>query len=103
MPTDIDREIQQLITELEELRVEFNNKSNRITRKLNKLSRKVKEAEVVTDELKLGDTVRITNNYQGDRGITGIIERVTNKQVLLRNQNTKRQYVRSKLNVELVE
>ena len=104
MPTNIEQEIQQLITELEELKIEYISKSNKITRKLTRLSRKVKRTNQTEESNKLvvGEIVRITNNYQGSRGITGIIERVTDKQVVIRNQNTHRRYTRSKDNEEQV-
>ena len=104
MPTNIEQEIQQLITELEELKIEFNSKSDNITRKLIRLNRKVKRSKQTenSNELVVGEVVRITNNYKGTRGITGIIERVTDKQVTIKNQDTNRRYTRSKTNVEKV-
>jgi uncharacterized NAD(P)/FAD-binding protein YdhS len=105
MPTKIDREIQNLINELEDLRIEFNTKSDIITRKLTRLRRQVNKTQkeqFITDELEIGELVRITNSYKGQKGTTGIIERITEKQVTIRNQNSNIRYTRSKKNVEKV-
>ena len=104
MPTNIDEEIQQLINELEELKIEFISKSNLITKKLTRLSRKVKRNNQTrqSNDIEVGNIVRITNNYKGSKGITGIVERITDKQVILHNENTGETYTRSKNNVEEV-
>ena len=76
MPNNIDREIQQLINDLEQLKIEFNTKSDIITRKLTKLSNTVKRntPSTQTTKLEVGHIVEITNNYKGTKGIVGTIE-----------------------------
>ena len=102
MPTNIEREIQQLINDLEQLKIEFNNKSDRITKKLTKLSEKVNRdtQQIQSTDIEVGHIVQITNNYKGTKGITGTVERVTDKQVTLREYHTDKTFTRSKNNVK---
>jgi hypothetical protein len=102
MPNNIDREIQQLINDFEQLKIEFNTKSDIITGKLTKLRSKVKRntPSTPTIDLEAGHIVEITNNYKGTKGIVGTIERVTDKQVTLREYHTNKIYTRSKNNVK---
>jgi hypothetical protein len=68
-------QIDKLTKELEQLRLDFNTKSARISNNIKKLESKINNS----DNFQLGNHVEITNNYKGLRGTRGFITKITSK------------------------
>jgi chromosome segregation ATPase len=97
---DIDDEIQSLNRELEALTLEFEKQTKRISSRLSRLEQKKSSK---TNPFKVGDTVKITNNYKGYYGTIGVVTRVTSKQVTLVETltNGSRYHIRSYNNIQI--
>jgi hypothetical protein len=104
--TNQQEEINDLIEELHNLRLDFERRSEVISLRLNRLQRRQNPPEIAIprrgNPYSEQDIVRITNNYRNQRGIQGTVIRVTRRQVVLLADNNQR-YTRSYNNVELVE
>jgi hypothetical protein len=97
-------EINNLIGELQELRIDFEERSEALSLRLQRLqlTREVPLPRPTRgNPYLLRDIVRITNNYQGRRGTQGIVIHVTHRRVTLRTQEDL-EFTRSYRNVELV-
>jgi hypothetical protein len=90
--SNTERQISTLIQRIDALTLE----ANELTRELQTLTRR---QEANDEELVEGDFVEITNNYLGQKGVTGIITKVTRTQYRIRNETTGRKYSRKKNNV----
>jgi hypothetical protein len=89
-----EKQIANLIQRIDSLTLEANG----LTRELRDLTDGANEEN--TTELKKGDLVVITNNYLGQKGTTGVIINVSNKQVTIQNKTTGKKYTRKKMNVQ---
>jgi preprotein translocase subunit YajC len=86
---ELARVIDELSTELSELlQIEDNNQGRNI--------------EDIRREIRVGDTVEITNNYRSQLGEQGTVTRVTDKQVTVRLDSTGRTIRKKKTNVRIV-
>jgi preprotein translocase subunit YajC len=86
---ELARVIDELSTELSELlQIEDNN-----------LGRDIEE---IRREIRVGDTVEVTNNYRNQLGEQGTVTRVTDKQVTVRLDSTGRTIRKKKTNVRIV-
>lgn len=85
--------IDKLEEQLNELRIEFNERSSEISNRINNLRRQSgipnnHTTTNTTDSLhnfQVGDLVQITNNYAGLRGIKGTVIKTTAKFITLRD------------------
>jgi hypothetical protein len=96
------KEIDELTEDLRQLTLQFNKGTTRINNRLARLTNKLNNTDPNT--FSVGDLVEITNNYRGNRGVQGIVTRVTKKQVTLREQrgNNSEYHTRSFKNVRIV-
>jgi hypothetical protein len=97
-------EINNLIDELQELRIDFEERSQELSLRIQRLqlSQEVPPPRPTRgNPYLLRDIVRVTNNYQGRRGTQGIVIHVTPRRVTLRTQENL-ELTRSYRNVELV-
>lgn len=60
------------------------------------------DTQEIRREIRIGDTVEITNNYRDQLGEQGVITRVTEKQVSLRLESTGRIIKKKKNNVRII-
>lgn len=103
MSNNLDREIQAITDEIQQLTLEFNLRTDRLQRRLTRLQ--VQHSDTTTDntnQLQLGDIVEITNSYRGKKGVTGTVIHLTKKRVTLRDYHNQ-SYTRSYNNVRKVE
>jgi hypothetical protein len=102
--SDQVEEIDSLIEELQALRLDFEERSEALALRIQRLQF-TQEAPPPRptrgNPYLVQDIVRITNNYQGQRGTQGVVVRVTPRRVVLRTEGN-REYTRSYRNVELV-
>ena len=86
------REIRELQQQLEDLTIEFNLWSNTITRRIRRLQESVTDrtdnsddddSGLENDTFEIGHIVEITNNYRNNRGLQGIIERITPQRITI--------------------
>jgi transcription elongation factor len=86
---EIAKIIDELSAELSErLNIEDNNQGIAI--------------EEVRREIRVGDTVEITNNYRAQLGEQGVVTGITAKQVTIRLNSTGRSVCKKKTNVKIV-
>lgn len=92
-----DKELQQLISDLEQLKLQVND----ITKRIEELKGKpINKDPIKSKQLKVGDKVIVTNNYRNRKGITGNIVRVTPAQVRIRPDNGNNEFQVYKQNVK---
>jgi len=89
---DRDREIEQLVNRLRNITLE----ATAITDRLRELQQEPRDRQ-----LQIDDEVVITNNYLGQRGVTGTVRHLTAHQVTLEDSNG-RFYTRGRQNVRLL-
>lgn len=96
------QEIDDLTEDLRVLTLQFTRGTTRINNRLVRLTNQLNNTEPNT--FRVGDTVEITNNYRGNRGVQGIVTKVTKKQVTLREQrgNNTAFHTRSYKNVRVI-
>jgi hypothetical protein len=92
-------QIDKLSEELEQLRLDFNRKSDRIKKSIERLESKLQD----DNTFEIGNHVEITNTYKGLKGTRGFIIKITDKQVVLREESSKRNHTRSKKNIKKVD
>ena len=120
MNRDTD-EIEELTQQLEQLRIEFQQRTDRIATRITQLreenhqnrdtlaernTRARRPARRQPLPFDIGNIVRITNNYRYKRGTIGTVVKVTRKQVTLeetRANGYKELHTRAHHNVELVD
>ena len=90
----MDERIAEIETKLKQLEVTVRTEIKDIRKLLKSLHKHSQKIEI-------GDEVQITNNYQGNYGVTGDVEWVTKTQVRLIDQHGTR-HTRSKHNVKLI-
>lgn len=101
----IDTEIAAITQQIDSLVIDFNRKTAELKQRLEQLkSDKSKKTSIDTGidtsnkgidkddsdserELRLGDTVEITNNYLYKRGTKGVVVKITKARVTLRDTN----------------
>lgn len=98
----VDKEISDLTSQLEQLEIEYNTNRNRLIERRKKLLVNKK-----SNPFKVGQRVRITNNYTRDysnnsQGLVGTVTKVNKVQVNLKGDNNL-YYTRSYKNLELIE
>ena len=91
MSSDRNVRIEELVEQLKKITLELEDLRNCTE------NDKKDEAETI----KIGDTVRVTNNYKGEHGTEGKVTRVTRARVTVVTSAGKT-IVRSKNNVEIV-
>jgi hypothetical protein len=93
-----EQRISTLINRLDALTLEANS----VTRELQELTELGDQEPDHPYPLSHGDRVIITNTYLGQKGTKGLVVRVTDKQVTLKNEETGRRYTRKYNNVRKV-
>ena len=101
----VDKEISDITSQLEKLEIVYNTNRNKLLEQRRKLL--VKEKNKNKNPFKVGQRVRIINNYTRDygtvsQGLIGTITKVNKVQVNLLADNNY-YYTRSYKNLELVE
>ena len=91
---EISQEIEDLSTELNLLIIQEDQDAN------NELRTTEPDPQ---DDFVIGNRVEITNSYKGQRGLQGIVTKVTAKQVSIRIDGQRRTISKKKTNVRLVE
>jgi hypothetical protein len=113
----IEDKINRLSEDLERLTLEYETTTNEIRGEINKLRSEVRsikrgktnqeinsnqKTEIESTGFRKGQQVVITNHYKNNRGITGIITKVTNKRVTLRD-STGEYHVRGYNNIKVIK
>ena len=101
--SNYSEQIERLTDELNQLRIDFTTKSDRINSNINKLRKEIHDNQETSNQFELGNHVEITNNYKGLKGTRGFITKITTKQVVIQDEKTRRHHTRSKKNVRKVE
>ena len=111
--------IDDLITELRDLRLarahslteiegiqrrldEGNRREERILNRIQATARAAGHQGPARNQLRVGNTVRITNTLRDEYGTIGTVTRVGPKLVTIQGENNKRTYTRGWWNLELV-
>lgn len=100
------REINDLTEQLEELTIQYQEESRRLRQRIERLRASERNNETSrTNPYRVGDIVTITNNYQGNYGVTGVVVRVTRTRVTIEEHRDSEIYThtRSFTNVRLYE
>jgi hypothetical protein len=118
-----EQRLKDITTQLETLQIEYNNKRKKLLDQRIKLISKKKNERILTSKsmtnskviitekrntFKVGQRVKIINNYSGDysesgKGIIGIVYQVNKIQVSLKSESNQKYYTRSYKNLLLVE
>jgi hypothetical protein len=81
MKDDVDKEVDILTEELENLQIEFEQRTNQLNFRINDLRSSKKGSQLKT--FKVGDKVVITNNYNCCKGVQGEVLKITKSFVYL--------------------
>jgi hypothetical protein len=105
-----ESDIESITSQLEQLRIDYENNRNKLLKKRNKLivEKSSKKQLDQVNPFKIGQRVIICNNYSGDygtnaKGTIGRVTRVTKVQVQLKSETNGRIYSRSFKNLQLIE
>jgi hypothetical protein len=101
--SNYSEQIERLADELKQLRIDFITKSDRINSDINKLREEINDNQETDEQFVLGNHVEITNDYKGLKGRRGFIAKITDKQVVIQDEVTRKHITRSKRNVKKVE
>jgi hypothetical protein len=93
-------EIDRLTAKLNRLQINFQRETTEINQALARLA----DSEDDTPTITVGSSVEITNNYKGNRGVRGIVQRITKKRVFIQERREKRivEHIRSFKNIRLI-
>jgi hypothetical protein len=93
-------EIDRLTAKLNRLQINFQRETTEINQALARLA----DSEDDTPTITVGSSVEITNNYKGNRGVRGIVQRITKKRVFIQERREKRivEHIRSFKNIRLL-
>ena len=95
-----NQKIEELTTHLELLHIQIEEVSNRIraiTRENNNVTRVRRGIEI-----RVGDTVQVTNKYKGRLGVKGVVIRLTATQSVIESE-TGETFRKYKANLKIVE
>jgi hypothetical protein len=103
---EFDRKKSELL--LERKRIIDHSNKNHLIRNKDKYSSGSNQKNILVNHYKVGQLVRINNDYSGDYGISskgtiGTIIKVNKVQVNIKNKETGKYYTRSYKNISLVE
>ena len=106
MDKQVDKQISELTSQLDKLEIEYNNNRSKLLKQRRQLLLRTKKSSK-GNTFKIGQRVRIINNYSGDygnnnRGLIGTVIKVNKVQVNLKADNGL-YYNRSYKNLELIE
>jgi regulator of replication initiation timing len=121
--TSTKQQLEDITTQLEALQIEYNNKRKKLLDQRIKLISEKKNERILTSKsttnskviatekhntFKIGQRVKIINNYSGDygesgKGIIGIVYQVNKIQVSLKSESNQKYYTRSYKNLLLIE
>jgi preprotein translocase subunit YajC len=117
------QELEEITSKLDQLQIEFDRKKtellikreriieqsnkDRLLRNKNKCTKDLVQSKILINPYKVGQKVRINNNYSGDhgvssKGIVGTIIKVNKIQVNIKDTETGKYYTRSYKNISLV-
>jgi ribosomal protein L21E len=122
--TTSQQELDEITSKLDQLQIEFDRKKtdllikreqiiersnkDRLLRNKNRCTKDLVQSKVLINPYKVGQRVRINNNYSGDhgvssKGIIGTIIKVNKVQVNIKDTETNKYYTRSYKNISLVD
>jgi ribosomal protein L21E len=113
-----EQELDEITTKLDQLQIEFDRKKaellvkrEQIIKRSNKdrllRNKDLVQSNILLNTYKVGQKVRINNNYSGDHGVSskgviGTVIKVNKIQVNIKDTKTNKYYTRSYKNISLV-